>query len=118
MKQLAFICAFALLAACATREKTPAPQRTRAPRGTNALAATIRPVYPVSGRIALVNDKARFVIIDFTNSRPPELDQRLSLYRAGVKVAEIKVSGPFRNTTVAADITAGEARYGDEVKSD
>ena len=60
----------------------------------------------------------RFVVIDFTNSRRPELDQRLGVYRVGQKVAEIKVSGPFRNTTVAADLVAGEARYGDEVKAE
>ena len=31
-------------------------------------------------------------------------------------VEAIKISGPYRNTTVAADIVAGEVKYGDEVK--
>jgi hypothetical protein len=108
----------AALFGCASN-KTPAPtapKRTSA--STKAPPPTVRPVYPVSGRVALVNDQARFIIIDFSTGRPPELGQKLSLYRAGLKVAEVKVSGPFRNTTVAADLTAGEAKYGDEVKSD
>jgi hypothetical protein len=65
-----------------------------------------------------VNDKLRFVIVDFTNSRQPVVDERLGVYRVGEKVAEIRISGPYRNTTVAADIIAGEVKYGDEVKTD
>lgn len=102
------------LVGCASPTEKPAEQPKAAARGE----MNVRPVYPVGGRIALVNEKARFVIIDFTNSRPPELEQKLAIYRAGLKVAEVKVSGPFRNTTVAADVTAGDVRYGDEVKSE
>ena len=63
-----------------------------------------------------MNEKLRFVVVDFTNSRQPTIDEKLGVYRVGEKVAEIKVSGPYRNTTVAADIVAGEVKYGDEVK--
>jgi hypothetical protein len=73
-------------------------------------------ILPLSARIASVNEKLRFVIVDFSNSRQPVIDERLGVYRVGEKVAEIKVSGPYRNTTVAADIVAGEVKYGDEVK--
>jgi membrane-bound lytic murein transglycosylase B len=73
-------------------------------------------VLPFNGRIASVNEHLRFVVIDFTNSARPQLDQRLSVYRVGQKVAEIRVSGPYRDTTVIADVVAGEVKYGDEVK--
>src|SRR5688572_24400508 len=86
----------------------PAPAPTPPPRAR---------VLPLSGRIASVNEKLRFVVVDFTNSRRPTIDERLGVYRVGEKVAEIKVSGPYRNTTVAADIVAGEVKYGDEVKT-
>jgi hypothetical protein len=75
-------------------------------------------VLPLTARIASVNEKLRFVVVDFTNSRQPQVDERLSVYRVGEKVAEIKISGPYRNTTVAADIVAGEVKYGDEVKTE
>jgi hypothetical protein len=117
------ITAVGVLGACASKPpQTEAPPASK--RRITATVVTNTPppprarVMPLSGRIASVNDKLRFVIIDFTNSRRPELDERLGVYRVGEKVAEVKVSGPYRNTTVAADIVAGEVKYGDEVKNE
>ena len=95
----------------------PAP----APIATQTISTTPPPrarILPLTARIASVNEKLRYVIVDFTNSRQPVPDERLGVYRVGEKVAEIKVSGPYRNTTVAADIVAGEVKYGDEVKKE
>ncbi|MGV3773945.1 MAG: hypothetical protein ACO1QB_13675 [Verrucomicrobiales bacterium] len=79
-------------------------------------------VKPLSGivnaKVISVVPNLRFVVIDFGTSRPPQLQQKLGVYRLDQKVAEIRVSGPFRNTTVAADITAGEVRYGDLVRNE
>ncbi|MDX1952091.1 MAG: hypothetical protein SFY81_07885 [Verrucomicrobiota bacterium] len=80
--------------------------------------AAIRPANPLSGRIVSVNNKLRFVVIDFANSRLPEIDQKLSVYRNGQKLSEIRITGPFRSTTVAADILVGEPRFGDDVRLD
>jgi hypothetical protein len=112
-----------LLVACAAKpaqtELPPVPKRRiTATVLTNTPPPPRARVMPLTGRIASVNDRLRFVIIDFTNSRRPELDERLGIYRVGEKVAEVKVSGPYRNTTVAADIVAGEVKYGDEVKTE
>ena len=95
-------------------QQTTASQSQSTP--TNMPPPKIR-IVPMTGRIASVNENLRFVVIDFTNSRRPTIEERLDVYRVGEKVAEIKVSGPYRNTTVAADIVAGEVRYGDEVKT-
>ena len=74
---------------------------------------------PINARVVGGREEFRFVIIDFTNSRRPALDEKLSVYRVGQKVGEIKISGPFyQDTTVAADLIAGEAKYGDEIKVD
>jgi hypothetical protein len=77
---------------------------------------SVRPVQAVTGRIIAVRDALRFVVIDFGAGKMPKLEQRLWAYRLDQKVAELKVSGPYLGTTVAADITAGEAREGDLVK--
>ena len=77
---------------------------------------TVRPIDAVSGRVIAVRDQLRFVVVDFFNGKMPKLEQRLAVYRLDQKVAELKVSGPFLGTTVAADITAGEAREGDLVR--
>ena len=78
----------------------------------------MRPINGIRGRIASVNAKSRFVVVDFAASQLPEMDQRLGVYRVGQKVGEIKVSGPFRGPNIAADIVAGEALFGDEVRSE
>jgi hypothetical protein len=110
----------ALLAGCATA-KVEAPAQPE-----RKLAATVKQepppkarLLPLTARIVGGKEQFRFVIVDFTNSRRPALDERLSVYRVGQKVGEIKISGPFyQDTTVAADLIAGEAKYGDEVKAD
>jgi len=104
--------------------QTPAQtanQPVPAPLATQTISATPPPrarILPLTARIADVNEKLRYVIVDFTNSRQPVPDEKLGVYRVGEKVAEIKISGPYRNTTVAADIVAGEVKYGDEVKKE
>jgi hypothetical protein len=44
------------------------------------------------------------------------IDQRLNVYRGGLKVGELIVTGPQREDSIVADVTAGEARTGDEVR--
>jgi hypothetical protein len=77
---------------------------------------SVRPVNVARGRVVSVREDLRFLIADFAGSKLPQLDQELAVYRFDQKVAEIKVSGPFRGTTVAADITAGDPKPGDLVR--
>jgi len=77
---------------------------------------TVRPVNAVRGRVVSVRDELRFTIVDFAGGKLPVLDQRLWAYRLDQKVAELRVSGPYRGTTAAADIVAGELKPGDLVR--
>src|SRR5436190_20324316 len=91
------------LTGCSSSPKEPpakAGRRTASAR-TNDVAMpggkpVVRPVETVSGRVVSVNDQLRFVIVDFPNQKMPRLEQKLSVYRTDQKVAEIKVSGPYR----------------------
>jgi hypothetical protein len=115
----------ALLAGCATapssKKSVDFPTKPQ-----KKIVATAKPeappqakLLPLSARIVGGQKEFRFVIIDFTNGRRPQLDEKLGVYRVGQKVGEIRVSGPFgQDTTVAADVLAGEAKYGDEVKAE
>ena len=69
-----------------------------------------------AGKVASVNPNLRFVVIDFGVNPLPQTEQQLNVYRAGRKVGEVKISGQSRNNIVAADITAGEAKVGDEIR--
>lgn len=68
------------------------------------------------GKIAFVNPRLRYVIIDFSLGQMPAVDQRLGVFRNGQKVGEIKVTGPSRNQNTAADLLLGEASVGDDVR--
>ena len=68
-----------------------------------------------AGRVSLVNGD--FVILTYPIGQLPRVGQRLSVYRSGMKVGELKVTQPQHDPNTAADITAGEARTGDEARS-
>ena len=74
------------------------------------------PLNELVGKVASVNPLG-FVVVDFPLGQLPPVDQRLGVYRQGQKVAEVKITGPAMDTAIAADILAGEAQVGDEVRS-
>lgn len=69
------------------------------------------------GKVAKVNVDGGFVVITFPIGHLPTLDQRLSIYRGGLKVGEVRVTGPQLDDNVVGDIAAGEAKAGDEARS-
>jgi hypothetical protein len=69
------------------------------------------------GKVVLVDATARCVVLNFPLGKVPGVEQRLSLYRRGLKVAEVKVTGPQREDNIVADLVAGEAGVGDEARS-
>ena len=82
-------------------------------------AVIVTPAPANAGRITSVNPAARFVVITYPVGVPlPAIERKLDVYRAGLKVGEIKITGPSRDLNTVADITAGECRAGDEVRGD
>ena len=83
---------------------------------TNAPKEIVTPGGVLPGKVLLVNPTARFVVLSFPMGSVPGADQRLSVYREGLKVAEIKVTSYKRDQYTVGDIISGECRVGDEVK--
>ena len=80
-------------------------------------AVIVTPAPANAGRITSVNPAARFVVITYpVGVALPAIERKLDVYRAGLKVAEIKITGPSRDLNTVADITAGECQPGDEVR--
>jgi hypothetical protein len=104
-----------LLAGCAHHApgSNPPPLLRTPPPG-----AIIKPDLRPSGRVAMVNAEARFVVISFPPGPVPPTDHRLSVYRNGLKVGEVKVTGPRNENNTVADITAGDVQVHDEVRED
>jgi hypothetical protein len=78
----------------------------------------VTPDTSLSARVVAANDVGRFVIINFSSEHLPKMDQSLFLYRAGLKVAEVKVTGPQSDNNVVADLVSGDAHVGDSVRAE
>lgn len=91
---------------CASREK-PDQQGLIVTPGGN-----------LPGTVVSVNPAARFAVLRFPIGQMPPLNQRMSAYRQGLKVADLRISGPQRDIHIVADVIAGECRAGDEVRAD
>jgi len=105
-------CVFAgiLLAGCAHHGATHATVMA------GHTSAIVTPNESLAGKVVACNSAGRFVVLNFPGAQMPKLDQTLFLYRAGLKVAEIKVTGPQDNDNTVADIITGDAQTGDDVR--
>jgi hypothetical protein len=111
------LCAFAVWG-CARRKISdsvplPAP-RAGAPASIQALIVT--PENELAGKVAMVNTAGRFVVLNFPLGKMAAVGQRLNLYRRGLKVGEVKVTGPQREDNIVADLVAGDAEVGDAAR--
>lgn len=94
----------------------PAKKPAKADRAAQPPTLIVTPEMALTGKVAMVNLGARFVVLNFPIGRLPALEQILAVCRKGLKVGEVKVSGPQRDDNIVADITTGEAEVGDEVR--
>jgi hypothetical protein len=76
----------------------------------------VTPETGLVGKVETVNQNARYVVLSFPIGRLPAMEQRLSVYRSGLKVGEVKVTGPQIEDNVVADIVEGDSGPGDEVR--
>jgi len=86
------------------------------PKATSQPSPIVTPDTALAGKIVAVNNPGRFVVVNFPVGRMAAVGQVLSVYRDGLKVGELKVSGPQRDDNIVADLAAGEARVGDAVR--
>ena len=59
----------------------------------------VTPENALVGKVALVNPTGRFVVLNFPLGKMAAVDQHLNLYRRGLKVGEVKVTGPAGRIT-------------------
>jgi hypothetical protein len=77
----------------------------------------VTPAVTPKGKVMRVNESARFAVLNFPVGSLPGVGQRLDVYRHGLKVGEVKVTGPQQDDNTVADITNGEAQEGDELRA-
>ena len=108
---IGILCAAVLVTGCA-KFKRPAPVTVTVQPGKPVVTPDFRAI----GTIMTVNAEARYVIVSFPVTNVPPAGRRLDIYRNGLKVGELKVTGPEREGDTAADLVAGEAQVRDEAR--
>lgn len=110
-----------LLGGCATNPPAPAAKTGAATAKTGVfsevpLAPIVTPDNSLTAKVASYNSVGRYVVLSFPIGQMPKLGQTLFLYRGGLKVAELEVTGPQRDNNIVADLTKGDVQMSDEVR--
>ena len=93
-------------------ETVSAPAETK-PAGQKLI---VTPETGLVGKVETANQNLRYVVLSFPIGHLPAMEQRLNVYRHGLKVGEVKVTGPQIEDNVVADIVEGDSGPGDEVR--
>jgi hypothetical protein len=109
---IALFCVTLLLAGC--RSPKPAPGTAPPSAGKKPEQTYITPDFSAAGRVELVNSQGRFVVLSFPPGRVPAIGQMMRINHRGLKVGEVRITGPQREIDTVADLVEGEANVGDE----
>jgi hypothetical protein len=100
----------------ATEPPPTPPPITLASTNSSSSAPIITPDTSLSAKVVKFNSVGRFVVLSFPVSEMPQVGQTFFLYQAGVKVGQVKITGPQRDSDIVADLTDGVAQEGDDVR--
>jgi len=122
------LAAFLVTGCSSARRSTDTAQSSARTQPRNSRSGISSPVLEIqkphetlidepNGKVVSVNTVSRFVVIDFYLSPMPQIGERMNVYRDGFKVGEVRITGPEQFSNIAADLLAGGARTGDEVRT-
>ena len=80
------------------------------------MATIVTPDTSLTAKVVRYNSVGRFVVLSFPVGRMPQSGQTFFIYRAGLKVGQIKITGPQQDSDTVADLIDGDAQEGDDVR--
>jgi hypothetical protein len=92
----------------------PAEEKSRPAPAKSKLI--VSPSHELFGTVAAVDEHGRFVVLSFPLGQMPQVDTLLPVFRHGVNVGQVKVTGPQRDDTTTADVISGDLQVDDEVR--
>lgn len=101
---------------CAGKKNGPPGAAPKAGKAAPDTKPIIKPSDALIGQVVSFNVVGRFAVLNFPVNRMPAIDQMLFVYRDGLKVGEIKITGPQKDDNIVGDLTTGDAKAGDEVR--
>ena len=109
--RIVLLCLLLAVTGCFFHRKSP----TTAKQTTTPV---VTPDFKATGKIIVFNDQARFAIVNFPFGVIPKADQRLTVYRKGLKVGELRSTTQQKDNNVVADLMAGSAQKDDDVREE
>lgn len=96
----------------------PTAQQPSGPRSNPVKSGTaiVTPDVSVVGKVLRYNTGGRFVVVQFPIISMPQVGTRVFLYRDGLKVGEVKITGPQKGEHTVGDLMMGDAQAGDLVR--
>jgi len=70
----------------------------------------------MSGKVVRTVSSGRFAVLNFPIGRMPTIEQRAEAYRQGLKVGDLRITGPQLDDNIVADILTGDVQPGDRVR--
>lgn len=111
--QTLFAAAAIAMAGCASNKE---PKYADVPGVPTPENPVVKPAEVLTGKVVSYNSVGGFAVLNFPVTKMPAVGQKLSLYRDGLKVGEVKITGPQKDDNIVADLAKGEAKAGDEVR--
>jgi hypothetical protein len=102
-----------LMAACSSTKEAKFADLPGGPSPSNPV---VKPANAISGKVVSYNRVGRFAVLNFPVTQMPAVGQALPLFRDGLKVGEVKITGPQKDDNIIADLLKGEAQVGDQVR--
>ncbi|HMP82283.1 MAG TPA: hypothetical protein PKA41_06190 [Verrucomicrobiota bacterium] len=96
--------------------KSPKETKTSKQSSTEPASPVITPEPVRSGKVMTYNHAGRFVVLNFSLDSVPAIGERVFIYRNELKIGEARITGPRREDNIVADLVAGDAATGDEVR--
>ena len=101
-----------VVSGCSSAKKNPPAAKP----AVTSPQTIVTPDLSLAAKVIAVNVIGRFVVLDFPDGQLPKLQQTLFIYRSGLKVAGVRVTGPQHENNIVADVISGEAKVGDTVR--
>ena len=112
-----FLLAALIVSGCASHRASAQKSSPPAPSiSTTAPEPIVTPDTSLSAKVVRYNSTGRFVVLSFPVGQMAQVGQTFFIYRAGMKVGEVRITGPQRDNDIVADLTTGDAEAGDDVR--
>ncbi len=109
--------AMAVLAGCASHAPKTGSQLAYT-KANSRDRVIVTPAKGLSGTVVRVNDTLRYAVLNFPFGTLPPKEQKINVYRRGLKVGEVLITGPQQDDNIVADVVTGEVQAGDNLRTD